>query len=217
MTDASRRMVSRDPQTKVHENLPNVVALRQKCVRYRKVGQSPRGKVGQSSSNLGSKCRLTRPLTMPSFVTLRQKVSEISAVKNLCSPEKDQSLPKFLRIWYPQGHNHVKFGCAPTKMSEIRKSRPKSPRRNRPKFTKFGHRVPIGQTLNDAKFHRCGPNDVQEKRYKFYTLHFFGPKGPLGRSSPVWVVTYSKAPSITLPKFLDLVDGVTHTQTNKKQ
>jgi len=42
---------------------------------------------GQSSPNSGTKCRLTRPLTLPNFVRLRREVCEISAVENLLSPE----------------------------------------------------------------------------------------------------------------------------------
>jgi len=33
------------------------------------------------------------------------------------------------------------------------------------------------------------PSGVREKRYNFYTLHYFGAPGdPLGQSSTVWVV-----------------------------
>jgi len=45
------------------------------------------GPPDQSSLNSGNKCRLAKPLTLPNFVELRQKVCEISAVENFCSPE----------------------------------------------------------------------------------------------------------------------------------
>jgi len=77
--------------------------------------------------------------------------------------------------------------------------------------------VPIGQTLNDAKFHRCGPNDAQENRYKFLHTSLFGAEGPPGPKFTSLCGDVQQAPSITLPKFLDSVGGVTHTQTNKKQ
>ena len=46
------------------------------------------GPPGQSSRNSGKRCQLARLLTLPIFVALWQKVCEISAVENLCSPEK---------------------------------------------------------------------------------------------------------------------------------
>jgi len=42
----------------------------------------------QSSSNSGKKCPLARPPTVQNFVAIRQEVSEISAIENLCSPKK---------------------------------------------------------------------------------------------------------------------------------
>ena len=42
----------------------------------------------QSSQNSRDKRQLTRLLTLPNFVTMQQKVSEISAVENLCSGKK---------------------------------------------------------------------------------------------------------------------------------
>jgi len=39
----------------------------------------------QSSPNLRNKFPLARPLTVQNFVTIRQEVSEISAIENLCS------------------------------------------------------------------------------------------------------------------------------------
>jgi len=48
---------------------------------------SPHGIAGppdHSSRNSGNKCRLARPLTVPNFGTLRQKVLDMSAVENLC-------------------------------------------------------------------------------------------------------------------------------------
>jgi len=42
----------------------------------------------QRSPNSGKKCPLTRPLTTQNFVAIRQEVSEIYAVENLCSPKK---------------------------------------------------------------------------------------------------------------------------------
>jgi len=57
------------------------------------------GKVGQSPPNSGTKCRLARPLVVPYFVTLRQEMCEISAVKNLCSRKMDQSSLKSLMTW----------------------------------------------------------------------------------------------------------------------
>ena len=43
----------------------------------------------------------------------------------------------------------------------------------------------------------------------FLHLHYFGaPWGPLRRSSPVWAVAYSKAPSVKLPNFVPLSDNL---------
>jgi len=39
----------------------------------------------QSWPKSGNNCWLARPITVPIFVTLRQKVCEVSAVENLCS------------------------------------------------------------------------------------------------------------------------------------
>jgi len=64
--------------------LPNLVVLRQKCLRYHRGKFLLPAKVGQSSPNCGSKCRLARTLTMPNFIALRQKVCEVSAVET-CS------------------------------------------------------------------------------------------------------------------------------------
>jgi len=49
----------------------------------------------QSSLNSGKMCPLARPLTLPNFVALRQKLCEISAVENLCSRK---SGPNFTKI-----------------------------------------------------------------------------------------------------------------------
>ena len=65
--------------------------------------KSPHGITGppdQSSRNSGNKCQLARPQTLPIFVVLWEKVCEISAVENLCSPKVDQSLPKSLKTCY---------------------------------------------------------------------------------------------------------------------
>jgi len=76
-------------------------------------------------------------------------------------------------------------------------------RDSRPKFTKFGEHMSIGQTHTVPNFIAHPTNDVLEKRYNFYTLHYFGAPGdPSGQSSPIWVVMYSKAPSIKLPNFV---------------
>jgi len=44
----------------------------------------------------------------------------------------------------------------------------------------------------------------EKKCYKFFhTLQYFGTSGgPLHQSSPIWVMTYSKAPSIKLANFV---------------
>jgi len=42
----------------------------------------------QTLRNSGNNFRLTKPLTLPNFVALRQKVCEISVVEKFCSPEK---------------------------------------------------------------------------------------------------------------------------------
>jgi len=113
------------------------------------------------------------------------------------------------------------------KISGIWKSRPKSSWRNRPKFTKFGHRVLTGQTPDHVKFHRCHRNSVREKCYKIF-LHpslFGAPGGTFwakvhqsqwwhtGRHplSSCQISSPSDNPSTRylLPKFVDFVDGVT--------
>jgi len=58
---------------------------------------------------------------------------------------------------------------------------------------------------NHAKFHRARPNGVQEKRYMFYTLHYFGaPEGPIvPKFTNLGGDAYQglKASSIKLPNF----------------
>jgi len=49
------------------KTLPKLVALRQKCPRYLPWKVFDPRKVGQSSSNLGRKCLLSRPITMLNF------------------------------------------------------------------------------------------------------------------------------------------------------
>ena len=43
---------------------------------------------GPKFTKFGEKCRLARPITLPNFVALRQKVCDISAVEKFCSAEK---------------------------------------------------------------------------------------------------------------------------------
>jgi len=90
------------PQDMLHTNtlmLPNLVSLRQKNVRDTYCGnfQLP-GKVRQSSPNSVSKFGLARPLTVPNFVTIWQKVCKISTVKNLCARKSE---PKFTKTQMP--------------------------------------------------------------------------------------------------------------------
>jgi len=62
------------------------------------------GPPDQSSSNSGSRWRLARPLTLPNFITLRQKVYQIYAFKTLGLPggrvNLDQSSPKSQKTSY---------------------------------------------------------------------------------------------------------------------
>jgi len=55
---------------------------------------SPYGNAGthnQSLPNSGNKFPLVRPITVQNFVTIRQEVSEISAVKKFVLPEVRQT------------------------------------------------------------------------------------------------------------------------------
>jgi len=64
---------------------------------------SPHGIVAppnQSSRNSGSKCQLARPLTLPIFVALSQKVCEISAVEYLCFRKSGPSSANSVKICY---------------------------------------------------------------------------------------------------------------------
>ena len=74
---------------------------------------SPHGIAGpqnQSSPNSGKKCPSARPLIVQNFVAIRQEVSEISAIENLCSPQKrGQNSPKSLKICYPLKPHYAKF------------------------------------------------------------------------------------------------------------
>jgi len=52
---------------------------------------SPHGIAGsqnQSSPNSMVEMSIGQTLTVPNFVSVRQEVSEISAIENLCSPKK---------------------------------------------------------------------------------------------------------------------------------
>jgi len=52
-------------------------------------------------------------------------------------------------------------------------------------------------------FHRAPPNDVREKRCKYYILeHFSDPVGPLGQNSPVTALMHNKARTIRVPNFV---------------
>jgi len=54
------------------------------------------------SPNSEKKCSLTRPLTTPNFVAVRQEVFEISAIEYLCSPKEWTKIsPKLLKTCYP--------------------------------------------------------------------------------------------------------------------
>jgi len=58
---------------------------------------------------------------------------------------------------------------------------------------------------------------VYEKSVIFLQITPFiilAPQGdPFGQSSPLWVATYSKAPSINVPNFVEFVDGEIHKNT----
>jgi len=115
---------------------------------------------------------MARPLTMPNVITLRQKVSEIAAVENLCSPKVDQSPPKPLRIRYPPilltlaNMVALRQKCRIYPLFKIFVPLEKS----KPKFSKFGEQVSIHQTPNHAKFHRARSKDVYEKSVTIF-LH----------------------------------------------
>ena len=104
-----------------------------------------------------------------------------------------------------------------------------APRISRPRFTNFREHVSIGQTLTVPNFVALGQTIYTTKALQFF-LHPSVFWRPLCQSSPIWVITYSKAPSIKLPNFVsttryplpktvDFVDGVTDTQkqTNSKR
>jgi len=100
----------------------------------------------------------------------------------------------------------------------------------RPKFTKFGERLSIGQTPNHVKFHLVPPNGLRQKHY---TLYFFGTSGdPLDHivhQSKWWCIARSPLSSCQISsrsdnpvrdicchfKFVYFVDGVTDTHTHK--
>jgi len=73
------------------------------------------------------------------------------------------------------------------------------------------------KTDHRAKFHRAPPNDVQEKRYNFFTpFSTLTAQGdPLYKSSPILAMMHSKAPSTNLPNFVDFVDGVTDKNSKR--
>jgi len=84
--------------------LPNFITLGQtmyeKCITnflHPSVFWRPGVPPDQSSPDLGNKCRSARPLTLPNFNSLQQKVCKISAVKNLCSRKSGS---KFTNIPY---------------------------------------------------------------------------------------------------------------------
>jgi len=82
---------------------------------------------------------------------------------------------------------------------------------------------PLGQSPNRAKFHRTRSNDVREKRYIFTPFSTLAPQGgPPVPSSPIWVMMYSKAPSIKLLNVVHFIDDVAewlglHTHKTNKQ
>jgi len=102
-----------------------------------------------------------------------------------------QSSPKSLTIWCSSIPLTMQNLAALWQiMSEISAVKNFRFQKSRPNFTKFWEHVSIGKTLNHAKFHRCQPNGIREKRYNFFKPFTFWPRGPLGQSLPVYVVTY---------------------------
>jgi len=64
----------------------------------------------QSSPNSGKKCLLARSLTVQNFVAIGQEMSEISAIKNFCSPKKWAKIQRNrLRPATPKAPHHAKF------------------------------------------------------------------------------------------------------------
>ena len=66
----------------------------------------------QNASNSGKKCPLARPLIMQNFVAIRQEVSKISAIENLCFQKKWARIhqSKSLKTYYPlKPPHHAKF------------------------------------------------------------------------------------------------------------
>ena len=75
---------------------------------------SPHGIAGphnQGTPNLGKKCPLSGPLTMQNIVAIRQEVSEISAIENLCFPKKWTKVHQifFLGMLLTEVPNQPKF------------------------------------------------------------------------------------------------------------
>jgi len=144
-----------------------------KCPRYEKVGQSPSRRSKPKFSKFGHRVSIGQTPNPAKFCYPAKKVSEISAVENLCCRE---SAIKFTKIPYDlvliNTRNHAKFGCAPTKLL----LKFFAARKSRPKFTKSGEQESIGKTLH-AIFYRCRSNSVTRKALQILHPSLFGAPG----------------------------------------
>ena len=96
------------------------------------------GSSDQSSQNLGNNCQLTRPLTRPNFVILRQEAWH--PLLKICHPGKmDQSSPKSPKPCYAPTPLTLPYLVALwQKMCDISAVENFWSRKSRPQFTKFG-------------------------------------------------------------------------------
>jgi len=92
-----------------------------------------------------------------------------------------------------QTHNRTKFRHPLTRSVRDIRCRKFVLHKSGPKFTKIGDDLLRTNTPYRVKFHRAPPTMHKKSVTKLYTLHYFGTLGdPLGQSSPIWVVIYSK-------------------------
>jgi len=139
---------------------------------------SPHGNAGpqnQSSPNSGNKFPLASPLTVQNFVTIRQEVSEISAIENLCSTKMWVKVQQnILGNATPQNPQPTQISswsvkkCRRYSRSKIFTPRSKicAPRKSQRKFAKIFWRMLLNKPITVQNFWRLSKKCPRYPRSK---------------------------------------------------